>query len=356
MEFIPSDYQKAIFIEVKEGSGNVVVDAVPGSGKSKTIEVAIGYVTPGLSVCAVAFNKHIADVGRKKLPNRMPPAQMQTLHSLGLQAISRSYLCPAGKYPEVDDKKVYNIMSELFKTKYMDISQGMINAYKPIIKKLVSLHKNLLISKVEESSVLQIMERYNIYSEIELDTKKIAEIVADVLYQCKYQIATIDYDDMIWYPVIYNLQMPYTYHVIFIDEAQDLNNCQIVLFLKALKPGGRVIAVGDTNQAIYAFRGANTEAIPNLIKALNAKVMPLSITYRCPKKHVEKLKIWVSQIEAAPWAIEGEIKSITEEKLSENVQTGDMIICRYTAPLIPVAFKLLKTGLKVTIKGRDIGE
>lgn len=354
--FIPSIYQDAIFKEVQYGTGNLVVDSVPGSGKSKTIELAIGYVPEGLSVLAVAFNRHIAEAGKKKLPRRFPQAWMLTLHQLGLQAISRSYLCPSGKYPEVEEKKVYRILSEIIGEKYDDLTRDETNAYKQIAKRLISLYKDLLIPEVNEESMLQVIKKYNLYSETELDMKIMLQILTEGLHQCRIQIATIDYDDMIWYPIIYNLSMPYTYHMLFVDEAQDLSPDQTALILKALKPGGRIIAVGDTNQSIYAFRGADTEAIPNLIKILNAKVMPLSISYRCPKKHIEKLKKMVPQIESAPWVIDGEIKTITEKQIVENVKTGDMIICRYTAPLIPVAFKLLKSGMKVAIKGRDIEE
>jgi DNA helicase-2/ATP-dependent DNA helicase PcrA len=356
MEFTPSIYQQAIFNEIESGSDNVVIDAVPGSGKTETIIKGISHVPDGLSVCVIAYNKHIVEAGRKKLPIRTPQARMYSFHQIGLQAISRSFFCPSGKYPEVDDNKLYNILSELFKTKYMDLKQNEVTTYKSAAKKLVSLHKNLLISEVKEETILQLMEKYSITSEEELNTKRLTDIVTDVLYQCKIQIATIDYDDMIWYPVVYNLQIPYRYDILFVDESQDLNNCQMILLMKALKPNGRVIAVGDSNQSIYAFRGADHHAIPNLIKMLNAKVMPLSITYRCPKKHVEILKKFVPHIEAAPWAIEGEILDIPESKLAENIKVGDVIICRYTAPLITAAFKLLKTGLKVAIKGRDIGE
>ena len=43
----------------------------------------------------------------------------------------------------------------------------------------------------------------------------------------------------------------------------------------------------DSAQAIYGFTGAECDAFQILIRKLNAKTMPLSITWRCPRSHVD---------------------------------------------------------------------
>lgn len=85
-------------------------------------------------------------------------------------------------------------------------------------------------------------------------------------------------------------------------------------------------------------------------------MFPLSITYRCPRKHVELAKHYVPEIEAAEWAIEGEIIKIRDSELERFVSAGDLAICRTNAPLVSPCFSLIKKGIKATIRGRDIGE
>jgi superfamily I DNA/RNA helicase len=144
---------------------------------------------------------------------------------------------------------------------------------------------------------------------------------------------------------------------ILVHNCQDLNKSQIEMALKSVKEGGRIIAVGDRNQSIYGFRGADTEAIPNLIKATDATSLPLTITYRCPKSHVELAKRFVPEIEAAEWAEDGVIEySYPQRKMLQNAKDGDLVLCRCNAPLVRPAFSLIREGRKAVILGRDIGK
>ena len=59
--FKPSHYQKAIFDFVANGTGDGLVDAVPGSGKTTTLVEAARYTNSNGNALFVAFNKHIAD-------------------------------------------------------------------------------------------------------------------------------------------------------------------------------------------------------------------------------------------------------------------------------------------------------
>jgi superfamily I DNA/RNA helicase len=168
----------------------------------------------------------------------------------------------------------------------------------------------------------------------------------------------VDFDDMIYMPVALGLPVP-SYSNVFVDEAQDLNRCQIELVMKMVKkPNGRIIAVGDPKQSIYGFRGADTEAMPRIREALNATVMPLSVCYRCPTSHLELAREIVPHIEAAPNAIEGEIDSIGVDAFSDSItkETNEpMVLCRTNAPLISYAIRLIKQGKKAHVRGADIG-
>jgi DNA helicase-2/ATP-dependent DNA helicase PcrA len=63
----------------------------------------------------------------------------------------------------------------------------------------------------------------------------------------------------------------------------------------------------------------------------------------------------VPQIEAAPGAPEGCAEVVSEKFFTENVTNQDMILCRLTAPLVAMAFWLIRGGKRAKVKGRDIG-
>jgi superfamily I DNA/RNA helicase len=68
---------------------------------------------------------------------------------------------------------------------------------------------------------------------------------------------------------------------------------------------GRIIAVGDRNQAIYGFRGAHSASMDEIKKRFNARTLPLSVSYRCPQAVVLKAREWVERIEWAEGAEDG---------------------------------------------------
>ena len=143
--------------------------------------------------------------------------------------------------------------------------------------------------------------------------------------------------------------------IVFVDEAQDLNAAQITMVLSAVKPDGRIIAVGDPAQSIYQFRGADSRAIPNFIAKLKAKTLPLSVSYRCPKKVIDKAQVIVPDIEAAPNAPEGIVEDVALDALLKHIKPGDFVLSRYNAPLIRLCMAALKAGIPANVQGRDVG-
>lgn len=165
----------------------------------------------------------------------------------------------------------------------------------------------------------------------------------------------MDFDDMIWFPNVHQLPLE-KYGMVFIDEAQDLNLAQINLALNSCKDGGRIISVGDERQAIYGFRGADSNAIQNIVNRMGSKRLPLSVTYRCAKAIVEIAQTLVPGLQAAPNAEEGMVSYIGDNKLEEMVAPGDFILSRTNAPLLKWCLALLKARIPANIKGRDMGK
>jgi superfamily I DNA/RNA helicase len=142
-----------------------------------------------------------------------------------------------------------------------------------------------------------------------------------------------------------------------IDEAQDTNAARRLLALKILKPNGRLVAVGDPHQAIYGFTGADADALNLIGASKNAKTLPLTVTYRCPKAVVSYAQQWVKDIEAHPSAPEGVVRSEDDNfKLVDSVKPYDAILCRFNAPLVENVYQFIAKGIPAKIEGREIGE
>jgi superfamily I DNA/RNA helicase len=83
--------------------------------------------------------------------------------------------------------------------------------------------------------------------------------------------------------------------------------------------------------------------------------MPLTTTFRCPKKVVEYARQWVSHIECAPTAPEGFVTNVLIEQLVKEARVGDAILCRFNAPLIKHVYQLIAAGIPARVEGREIG-
>ena len=167
-------------------------------------------------------------------------------------------------------------------------------------------------------------------------------------------IGTYDFTDMIYAPVVAGLSPTQHFDLVCVDEAQDLSPMQLAFIRRLPSPTGRLLFVGDANQAIYGFAGADTRAMSRIIEQTEATVLPLSVTYRCPKKHVRFARRFAPDIQAAPGAAEGQITAITEPSLFKHVTPGDLVLCRINAPLVETCLQLIQRRIPAQVLGRDV--
>lgn len=164
----------------------------------------------------------------------------------------------------------------------------------------------------------------------------------------------IDFDDQLYMPVISGSQF-YQNDFLFVDEAQDVNMIQREMLRRALKKNGRLIAVGDPCQAIYGFRGADHNAIENIKDMFSAIELPLSISYRCPRAVVAEAQQYVSHIQSSSTAPEGNVSRPEKFTLAE-FKANDIVVCRCTAPVVALAYKLIRSKIACFVMGREIGQ
>ena len=334
-----SNYQKAVFDDVANGNGHTFVEAVAGSGKTTSLLESLNYIPEGTSWLLVAFNKRIASELKTRAPMSFD-GDIRTLHSLGLKAVKK-------RFPnvEVDTNKMWNILNIIIG------KNKKLNDIKYQMSKAISLCKACLIS--EPKDIDQILDQYDI-DVFDMDREEFISKINEAMLK-SYEITdSVDFDDMIWFPNMYDLKVgPYDH--VFIDEAQDMNTAQLELALSACQDGGRITLFGDRNQAIYGFRGASSSHFDHLIKRLNAKILPLSISYRCPVKVVNKAKNFVAAIQAAPNAKQGIVKYISNKEMLKIVKPGCFILSRVNAPLMGMALRFIRDRIPCNIQGRDIG-
>lgn len=357
MTFQPSKYQQDIFNWVtktndlttryeligEKTSANylsLVVEARAGSGKTTTGIKMFNLIPQDEDAIFIAFNKHIA----QELALRLPTGgQARTYHSLGFQAIRDNV---RGRVQVNNDK-----LEDLLKANLNKFTYGK---FFGAIKRLVSLCKaNLLQPNYQTLSDLAFFHDIDVNG----DADFIFDWVGKILEMSANEINMIDFDDMCWLPIIHNMKC-HRYSFLFVDELQDTNHSQMELALKSIASGGRLIGVGDRYQSIYAFRGADSGAMPNFIRRTEADTLPLSITYRNPRLVVELIQNKFPEIglEARENAPDGVFNEMPSAKLLETAQPGDMILCRTNAPMVENVFEFIRNGKKAIIKGRDIGK
>jgi DNA helicase-2/ATP-dependent DNA helicase PcrA len=336
-----SNYQKDIFADIANGDGNTQVDAFAGSGKSSSIVEGFYHVPKGKNSLMCAFAKPIQIELEKKAPDGVT---VLTLHSLGYRAARRAF--PKLGKPDDRGEKLYGFI------KAEKGEEPETYELRDALAKAVSLCKGYLAETPTE--IDPILDRHDIDTCGESREGFITTVIK-VMNACKKDTNRIDFDDMIWFPNVHGLKLD-QYGMVFIDEAQDLNLAQINLALNSCNASGRIISVGDERQAIYGFRGADSNAIQNIVDRCQSKRLPLSVTYRCAKSIVAMAQTIVPGLEASPHAEEGKVEEISDSQIENLIAPGDFLLSRTNAPLIRWCLNLLKARIPANIQGRDMGK
>ena len=337
-----------------EGEDNVTLVARAGSGKTSTIlktTEACVREEPHKSIMLCAYNKSIEReltdrlVGLNIDPN---VARAKTAHAAGLGLVTSHF----GRV-QITDKKIANILKD---TTWNGRNLYLIDQYFPQICKLVGFAKNSGFGYYKDLDIenddawYAIADHYGINSVQNDNEMRGLFHIARIAYEQSLEITQeIDFDDMILFPLVKNLQVRYPVDRLFVDEAQDLSRARQDLMKKFVRPDtGRMYIVGDDRQAIYGFSGADAEALHNLTRSLNARELPLTVTWRCARKIVAAANQYVEDLEAAPNAPEGFVGTV--DKLPSDIAPGDAILCRFNALLIEYAFKLIRAGSLLALK------
>ena len=344
-----SSYQKDIFNEVENGHTNIAINAVAGSGKTTTIVMACKRLKlHERDVKFLAFNKLIAEELKERLKGY---ADVSTMHAFGLSILREVY---GGAHIKVDSWKCRKYVKEnlysLSSIVTPSTDAAKVYGFCCNVDKLFALARVNLIQHGDVDALQRLCDEHNLITLF--DEVKVVNILLADAYKMPANF-TIDYTDMIVLPLFHVEHIPH-YKFVFIDECQDLNRAQRELMLQASK-GGRFVAVGDRNQAINGFAGADCQSFDKISMQPHTTELPLSVNYRCGTSMIKLAKEIVPQIEAHNGAQRGEISHIKEFSTS-MFGNSDMVICRTTAPLVGLCMKMIESGITAVVKGKDIAQ
>ena len=266
-------------------NGPLLVLAGAGSGKTRVLTHRIAYlIEKGVSpyhVLAITFTNKAASEMKERviklIGGQASGMQISTFHSFGLRLIRENakYLNLENNFAIYDTEDSLTVIKKILKTLNIDTSKFTPKSFRNKISSL----KNDLISYRE----------YESYAKTDFDKMLIK------VYQ-KYEEEllnnnAVDFDDLLILPIklfrenediLVKYQERFKY--ILIDEYQDTNEAQYVLTKLLASRYQNICVVGDSDQAIYGFRGANFKNILNFEKDYKlCKTIILNKNYRSTK-------------------------------------------------------------------------
>ena len=343
----------AVLEATKIGNKHLCLRARAGTGKTATVIEGVNYYAkafPENEVTLCAFNTSAA----KELKTRLEKnghtdwrkISASTIHSLGFGLVKFIFK------PTVDNHKVKNLIEQM--------NDPIYQQHGSIIAQLVSFAKLEGFGFFSDAQIGDIGAWYRIAEHYDVngfdttdELDKVIEMAMVIYRKSLDQTNIVDFDDMILFPLVKNLRVKFQKDLLIVDEAQDTGRARMALLRKFVKPNGVLVVVGDDRQGIYGFAGAQADALDKWVEAMNMDVLPLTVSWRCPVSVIKEAQKLVPDIEWAPNAKEGEV--IDLEKLPDEQDKTDAILCRNTAPLIETAYALLRRGIACKVEGREIG-
>ena len=267
--------------------GPMLVLAGAGSGKTRVITFRIAHLlAQGVSpraICAVTFTNKAAEEMRERIAHLLRDRELArelsigTFHALGLHVLrsERKALGLPRGFAIYDQADSLGAVREAMRT----IHDGDRRYDAKAIATRISLAKNAFISPDEFEG-----NPADDYDEI---TTHVYPKYQETLRAC----AAFDFDDLIVEPVRLwqrdadaGRRWAERFEYVMVDEFQDTNRAQLEMVRHLVSPHQNLVVVGDDDQSIYSWRGADPTNILRFAELFEgAKVVKLEQNYRSTK-------------------------------------------------------------------------
>ncbi len=269
------------------GAGPLLILAGAGSGKTRVITFRIAHLlgqgVPPEAICAVTFTNKAAEEMRERVAglvaNREQTRRLTigTFHALGLQVLrsERKALGVPRGFTIYDGSDQMGLVREAMRA----VHDGDRRLDAKAILTRISLAKNAFIAAEEYEG--------NPADDYDAMTVHVYPKYQEQLRAC----AAFDFDDLIVEPVrlwqrdeAARARWNSRFQYVMVDEFQDTNRAQLRMVQTLVEIHQNLVVVGDDDQSIYSWRGADPTNILDFAKIFpSAKIVKLEQNYRSTK-------------------------------------------------------------------------
>lgn len=347
MTFTPTEEQLALVSAASQTEDNLLVEALAGAAKTSSL-ILVAEALPSVQILALAFNKKIAIEMQERLPSN---CKAMTLNALG----HRTWMEATGRRLSIDASKTHGILTRHLANlpgKRRDMAYEQFGE----LLRTIDFGKQcgyIPTGHFERGKRLMDCEEFFAHLDQKLEDWEV-DLIRDVTLESidMAMKGQCDFNDQIFMPTLFHGAFP-RYPLVLVDEAQDLSALNHATLRKLVKK--RVIAVGDSRQAIYGFRGAHEDSMKKMAETFSMRELSLSISFRCPKAVIEAARWRAPTMQWPEWAKEGEVKWLDSWSVDDLPESA-AILCRNNAPLFSMAIKLLKNGRTSEVANADVGK
>ncbi len=269
------------------GGGPILVLAGAGSGKTRVITFRIAHLLaqgiPARAICAVTFTNKAAEEMRERIAHLLGDTKLAneltigTFHALGLSILKserKALGLPRG-FAIYDQSDQMGAIREAMR----HIHDGDRRLDAKAILARISLAKNAFVAAEDYQG--------NPADEYDAMTAQVYPKYQETLKSC----AAFDFDDLIVEPVRMfqrdagaRERWSSRFHYVMVDEFQDTNQAQLRMVRSLVEKHNNLCVVGDDDQSIYSWRGADPTNILKFDHAFpGAKIVKLEQNYRSTK-------------------------------------------------------------------------
>ncbi|MBO5460953.1 MAG: ATP-dependent helicase [Ruminococcus sp.] len=301
---------------VMHSAGPCLVLAGPGSGKTLTIVNRIKYLIEKQKVrpeeiLVITFTKYAAAEMKLRLKSLMGgkdiPVTMGTFHGIYYGILKWAY--KLGPQNILSEEEKYQLVREIINHQEIEIFDEE-DFLQEIVTEIGIVKNNRLDIEEYQAKRCSSAVFYNIYTEYETHRKQLRKIDFDDMLVLCYQLFTQRPD------ILKMWQKKFKY--ILVDEFQDINQVQYDVIKMLAEPERNLFVVGDDDQAIYGFRGADPKLMFTFKEDYpEAEQILLGINYRSTKNIVKNAR---KVIENNQQRFEKELTARKESGMALHVQ------------------------------------
>ena len=349
---------------VTHRGGGARIIAPAGSGKTRVLterarHLLTHWQLPPSAVSLVAFNKRAQEEMVERTADH-PGLQVRTLNAIALAIVNGTppFAPQPTRWRTIDEPDVRRIIGDLVSFPRRRNSDPI----GPWIEALTVIRLGLVDPDEVEGRYAG-------------DVDGLAETWPSYRATLERRGA-VDFDDQIYRALLVLLRDPRARRVaqqacriMLVDEFQDLTPAHLLLIRLLSSPGGAVFGVGDDDQTIYGYNGADPAWLIDFAELFpGSGSHPLEVNYRCPAGIVEVVDrllrhndrrvpktIRSSSTDPGGWTIDGGVDAVgasrraVHDAIAGGARPDEVaVLARVNALLAPVQVALVSAGIPIT--------